>query len=102
MAHGADAAICGLPPLKSVLNDAEYLGQTDDFFGEQKTHEVIAKASKNVLPDFEYLPYMAYANSIAVDSIGQAYHGKTTLQKALVQWGDSLKTYGEQEGFTVK
>ena len=45
---------------------------------------------------------MAYANSIAVDSIGQAYHGKTTLQKALVQWGDSLKTYGEQEGFTVK
>ena len=105
-AHGdgvqANLSQGGIPPLKSVLNDAEYLGQTDDFFGEQKTHEVIAKASKNVLPDFEYLPYMAYANSIAVDSIGQAYHGKTTLQKALVQWGDSLKTYGEQEGFTVK
>lgn len=92
----------GIPPLTSVLADDKWLNETDDFFGGQKTHETIAQASENVLPDFTYLPYMAYANSIAVDSIGQAYHGKTTLAKALVQWGDSLKDYGAQEGFTVK
>ncbi|MBW3091167.1 extracellular solute-binding protein [Bifidobacterium miconisargentati] len=92
----------GLPPLNSVLSDPDWLNEKDPFFGGQATHQVIAQASKDVTTDFEYLPYMAYANSIAVDSIGQVYHGKTTLQKALVQWGDALKTYGQQEGFTVK
>lgn len=92
----------GLPPLNSVLSDSDWLDEKDSFFGGQATHQVIAEASRNVTTNFEYLPYMAYANSIAVDSIGQAYHGKVTLQNALVQWGDSLKTYGQQEGFTVK
>ncbi|MEQ6117586.1 ABC transporter substrate-binding protein [Bifidobacterium bifidum] len=52
--------------------------------------------------DFTYLSYTAYANSIAVDSIGQSYHGKLTLHEALQQWGESLKKYGEEEGFTVQ
>ncbi|MBT1175798.1 sugar ABC transporter substrate-binding protein [Bifidobacterium sp. LC6] len=92
----------GLPPLNTVLTDSDWLNEKDSFFGGQATHQVIATASNDVSTKFEYLPYMAYANSIAVDSIGQAYHGKITLQNALVQWGDSLKTYGQQEGFTVK
>jgi hypothetical protein len=46
--------------------------------------------------DFTYLSYTAYANSIAVDSIGQSYHGKLTLHEALQQWGESLKKYGEE------
>lgn len=70
--------------------------QTDDFFGGQKPHAVIAQASKDVRTDFTYLSYTAYANSIAVDSIGQSYHGKLTLHEALQQWGESLKKYGEE------
>ncbi|KAB7786798.1 ABC transporter substrate-binding protein [Bifidobacterium cebidarum] len=105
-AHGdgvkVNLAQGGLPPLNSVLSDSDWLNEKDPFFGGQATHQVIASASNNVSTKFEYLPYMAYANSIAVDSIGQAYHGKITLQSALAQWGESLKTYGEQEGFTVK
>ncbi|WP_165775902.1 ABC transporter substrate-binding protein [Bifidobacterium scaligerum] len=105
-AHGGGVQVNlqqgGLPPLNSVLSDTDWLDEKDAFFGGQATHQVIASASKDVTTDFAYLPYMAYANSIAVNSIGQVYHGKTTLQKALVQWGDSLKTYGQQEGFTVK
>ena len=46
--------------------------------------------------DFTYLSYTADANSIAVDSIGQSYHGKLTLHEALQQWGESLKKYGEE------
>ncbi len=46
--------------------------------------------------DFTYLSYTAYANSIAVDSIGQSYHGKLTVHEALQQWGESLKKYGEE------
>lgn len=38
--------------------------QTDDFFGGQKPHAVIAQASKDVRTDFTYLSYTAYANSI--------------------------------------
>lgn len=105
-AHGdgvdVNLAQGGLPPLNSVLSDADWLDEQDPFFGGQATHQVIAEASRDVTTDFEYLPYMAYANSIIVDSVGQAYHGKITLQNALKQWGDSLKTYGQQEGFTVK
>ena len=70
--------------------------QTDDFFGGQKPHAVIAQASKDVRTDFTYLSYTAYANSIAVDSIGQSYHGKLTVHEALQQWGESLKKYGEE------
>ncbi|PST47960.1 sugar ABC transporter substrate-binding protein [Bifidobacterium callitrichos] len=92
----------GIPPLNSVLADTAWLDETDDFFGGQKTHEVIAEASKDVLDGFEYLPYMAYANSISVDTIGQTYHGKDTLADSLVKWGEALKDYGRQEGFTVK
>lgn len=87
----------GIPPLKSTLGDPQYLAQTDDFFGGQKPHAVIAQASKDVRTDFTYLSYTAYANSIAVDSIGQSYHGKLTLHEALQQWGESLKKYGEEK-----
>ena len=59
-------------------------------------HAVIAQASKDVRTDFTYLSYTAHANSIAVDSIGQSYHGKLTLHEALQQWGESLKKYGEE------
>lgn len=86
----------GIPPLKSTLGDPQYLAQTDDFFGGQKPHAVIAQASKDVRTDFTYLSYTAHANSIAVDSIGQSYHGKLTLHEALQQWGESLKKYGEE------
>lgn len=67
----------GIPPLKSTLGDPQYLAQTDDFFGGQKPHAVIAQASKDVRTDFTYLSYTAYANSIAVDSIGQSYHANS-------------------------
>ena len=86
----------GIPPLKSTLGDPQYLAQTDDFFGGQKPHAVIAQAYKDMRTDFTYLSYTAYANSIAVDSIGQSYHGKLTLHEALQQWGESLKKYGEE------
>lgn len=105
-AHGDGVAVNlaqgGLPPLNSVLSDDDWLDEKDEFFGGQATHQVIANAAKNVTTDFEYLPYMAYANSIAVNSVGQAYHGKVTLQQGLDQWAEALREYGKQEGFTVK
>ena len=49
----------GIPPLKSTLGDPQYLAQTDDFFGGQKPHTVIAQASKDVRTDIPYLSYTA-------------------------------------------
>lgn len=91
----------GIPPLRSVLTDKDYLQQTDSFFGGQQTHQVIAQAAQEVDSDWQYLPYMAYANQIAVNSIGQAYLHKTTLLKALGKWGADLTDYGRSQGFTV-
>ena len=91
----------GIPPLKSVLNDTSYLEQTDAFFGDQQTHQVIAQAASQVDADWQYPPFMNYAIGISVDSVGQAYLGKMTLYQALQRWGDSLIEYAGQQGFKV-
>lgn len=92
----------GVPPLNAVFDDKEYLNATDDYFGGQQIHQVIAEAAKDVDARWQYLPYMAYANSIAVNTIGKAYIGRKTLNTALNEWGEALAEYGRQEGFTVK
>ena len=84
----------GIPPLKSTLGDPRPRPMISS--EGRSPHAVIAQASKDVRTDFTYLSYTAYANSIAVDSIGQSYHGKLTLHEALQQWGESLKKYGEE------
>ncbi len=92
----------GIPPLNKVFSDEKYLQETDSFFGGQQTHLVIAQASKEVDPDWQYLPFMAYANQIVKDTVGKVYQGKSTMREQLALWGDSLRDYAQQQGFTLK
>lgn len=92
----------GIPPLKSIFSDKDYLAARDPYFGGQQTHRVFATAEAQVLPGWQYLPYMEYGNQIAKDSLGRAYQHEMSLQAAVKQWKRSLEAYGRQEGFTVR
>jgi multiple sugar transport system substrate-binding protein len=89
------------PSMKSDLASEEFLNTKNDYFGGQEINKVFAQSAEDVLPGWEYLPYNSYAGSIFGDSVGQAYLGKTTLNKGLAEWGDSLVKYGDEQGFTV-
>jgi len=90
------------PSMKADLESEEFLEAKNDFFGGQQINKIFVQSADDVLPDWEYLPYNAYAESIFGDYVGQAYLGKTTLKKGLAAWGDALSAYGEEQGFTVK
>ena len=105
-AHGGgvkcNLAQDGIPPLIKVFSNNRYLQENDSFFGGQQTHLVIAQASKEVDSDWQYLPFMAYANQIVKDTVGKVYQGKSTMRKQLALWGVSLQDYARQQGFTLK
>lgn len=90
------------PSTVADLTSPKFLNAKNNYFGGQEVNKVFAQSAKNVLPGWQYLPYQSYANSIFNDYVGKAYTGKGSLSDGLNAWGDALKTYGNQQGFTVK
>jgi multiple sugar transport system substrate-binding protein len=90
------------PSTVADLTSPDFLNATNDYFGGQQINQVFAQSAEDVLPGWQYLPYQSYANTIFNDSVGKAYTGGSSLAEGLDAWGDALKTYGTQQGFTVK
>ena len=89
------------PATTADLTSPEFLAEESEYFGGQKINEVLSDSAANVVPDWQYLPYQVYANSVFPDTVGQAYTGSTPLADALATWQDSIVTYGNEQGFTV-
>ncbi|MBT1172903.1 sugar ABC transporter substrate-binding protein [Bifidobacterium sp. MA2] len=100
--HKIQVDMGAFPAVLSTLDDPDWLGKTDDYFGGQKINEVLAEAEKSVTAGFPFLPYQAYANKVYSDTVGKAYAGGTTLEQGFSQWQDKLVAYGKEQGFTVK
>lgn len=92
----------GFPSTTADLEDEEFLAEAPEYFGGQKINEVLADAATNVLPDWQYLPFQVYANSIYSDSAASAYTNGTSLDPVLEAWGEASAAYGEQQGFSVE
>jgi multiple sugar transport system substrate-binding protein len=90
------------PATVADLKSDSFLNAKNDYFGGQEVNKVFAQSADDAVSGWQYLPYQAYANTIYGDTVGQAYTGKTTLAEGLSAWGDKLKAYGTQQGFTVK
>lgn len=90
------------PATTAIMEDADFLGTEDSFFGNQKTNEVFVEASKSVSSGWQYLPFQVYANSIFGDTAGQALTNKTSLAAGLATWQEQIISYGSGQGFTVK
>jgi len=92
----------GFPSTVADQNSADFINQTPAYFGGQKINQVLVDGAKNVLDNWQYLPYEVYANSIFGDTVGKAYSDNTSLDAGLEAWQKSLISYGNQQGFKVK
>jgi multiple sugar transport system substrate-binding protein len=89
------------PSTTADLNDPGFLGQKPAYFAKQPINTVLADASKHVAPNWQYLPFQVYANSIFADTVGQSYQKGTDLNAGLQAWQAALVKYGQSQGFTV-
>ena len=91
----------GFPSTVAELKDPAFVGAESKYFGGQKINEVLTAAAGQVAPNWSYLPFQVYANSIFNDNVGQSYEKKTDLNTGLASWQTALVTYGNAQGFKV-
>ncbi|MDI2130101.1 ABC transporter substrate-binding protein [Yinghuangia seranimata] len=90
------------PATNALLDDPAFRSAEVRFFPGQKPNEVFSEMSKAVRPGWQYLPYEVYADSVFKDTVGQALTSGGDLGAALAGWQDRIKSYGKEQGFTVK
>jgi multiple sugar transport system substrate-binding protein len=91
----------GFPSTTADLNSEEFLAEAPEYFGGQQINQVSVAASQNVVPDFQYLPFQVYANSVFPDTVGAAYTDRSDLNAGLRAWQEQLVSYGDSQGFKV-
>ncbi len=91
----------GFPSTVAELKDPAFVDAPSKYFGGQKINQVLTAAAGQVAPDWNYLPFQVYANSVFNDNVGQSYAKKEDLNKGLASWQEALVTYGKAQGFKV-
>lgn len=89
----------GFPSTSADLKDPAFVDKPSAYFGGQQINQVLTGAAGSVKPDWQYLPFQLYANSIYGDTVGKSYQSKSDLNTGLKSWQDALVTYGNQQGF---
>ncbi|WEV52487.1 extracellular solute-binding protein [Bifidobacterium sp. ESL0704] len=78
-------------------------GKPNEYFGGQKFNEELAKAAKNVIPGYKFLPFEVYARGVFADDAGGAFTDKKiTIDKGIAAWQKNMVDYAKQQGYTVK
>lgn len=91
----------GFPSTTADLSNPEWLDIPFEAYGGQPANQVGAASAESVIAGWQYLPYQGYANSVFTDSVGQALGSNGDLNAALVEWQDTLVTFGNEQGFSV-
>jgi multiple sugar transport system substrate-binding protein len=91
----------GFPATTADLESDQFLNEAPEYFGGQQINQVLVAASENVEPDFQYLPFQVYANSIFADTVGAAYIDQSDLNLGLQAWQEQLVTFGNSQGFQM-
>lgn len=89
------------PATIALLSDPTFLNTKIAVLGGQKANRLYAASSEAVTPDWQYLPFQVYANSVFKDTAGQAISAGTDLSAGLAAWQQRITGYGNQHGFTV-
>jgi len=90
------------PATTADLESASFRDRKFPYFGGQQVNKVLADSAAHVVDGWSYLPFQVYANSIYKDTVGKAYTGAATLDKALIAWRDACTKYGTVQGFTMQ
>jgi multiple sugar transport system substrate-binding protein len=96
-----DAANKPFPASLEVLNNPLYDQAVSEFMGGQKPGALYKEASKSVNPDWQYLPFQLYANTIYKDTAGQHIDGDHDIAAGFKAWQEKIVDYGKQQGFKV-
>ena len=89
-------------PNTSVLDSPEFQDVKNPYFGDQKTGEVLAEASKTAAVGWQYPPFFEWARSTYADIATPFYtSGKGSLAEVLQTWQERSIEYGNEQGFTV-
>ncbi|MFF9838487.1 ABC transporter substrate-binding protein [Streptomyces sp. NPDC013740] len=89
------------PATRADLESKAFLDAEFPYFGGQKANRIFAESARNVVADWNYLPYQVYANSVFNDTVGKAYVSATKLDAGLKAWQQVSVKYGADQGFTV-
>ena len=90
------------PPSTTVQQAPEFIDAAPEFFGGQQVNQLFTEASETVDTDFEWLPFMDYVYSSYEDVMGPAIAERGDMVAALSEWEAQLRTYAEEQGFTVQ
>ncbi|RZU66108.1 carbohydrate ABC transporter substrate-binding protein (CUT1 family) [Microterricola gilva] len=91
----------GFPSTVADLTDPEFLDHPFEAYGGQPANQIGAASAESVVAGWQYLPYQGYANNVFTDSVGKALGSNGDLNEALVEWQDTLVTFGNEQGFSV-
>lgn len=91
----------GFPSTNAELTASSFTDAAPAYFGGQKINQVLGAAATQVAPNWSYLPYQVYGNSIFGDTVGQSYTNSSALAPGLAAWQKQLVAYGNKQGFTV-
>ena len=78
-----NAANMPFPASQKVLDDPRYVDASSDFLGGQKPGALYIALLRAVNPDWQFLPYQLYANTIYKDTFGQHVDGDHDLMAGL-------------------
>jgi len=90
------------PPSRTVQEAPEFIDAAPEFYGGQQVNKLFTEAAANVDTEFEWLPFMDYVYSSYEDVVGPAITGRGDMKGALATWEAQLKTYAQEQGFTVQ
>lgn len=91
----------GFPSTVADLSNPEFLDHPFEAYGGQPANQIGAASAESVVAGWQYLPYQGYANNVFTDSVGKALGSNGDLNAALVEWQDTLVTFGNEQGFSV-
>ncbi|MFI1725410.1 ABC transporter substrate-binding protein [Streptomyces sp. NPDC020489] len=90
------------PATKALLSDAEFTGDTPDFYGGQQVNEVFADVSDTVNSSFQWPPFLDQAATDWTETVGKSLADRSDTVAALGSWQSRLTAYAKNQGFTVK
>jgi multiple sugar transport system substrate-binding protein len=90
------------PVTESTLSSPEWAGFTSEFWGGQKTHEVMAEAAQQVDVTFGWSPFTDFVYTTYAEELAAVKAGTQTFEQAMQNLQDKSTAYATEQGFTVQ
>jgi multiple sugar transport system substrate-binding protein len=90
------------PVTTALLEDPEFTGQELEFYGGQQVNELFAQISDTVPLGFTWSPFQDQVYADWEDTVGTALAEKADVVAAMAAWEDRIKTFAQNQGFTVE